>query len=230
LSKEFPGLGKPLALLESQTGITHYYKSLRTESLKFVHRHAGKVAIAFEILADEQTSTDDKVKKTFEILQKMGPIHVRDKTVSPLNCLAPAMACLDPHRRFPIMNDRTERLLRTIGERHDPVGALALCELIGHQGISDSFELDVYSFTEDFSHVKKPRAPQLRSRQITDLGLKSELESSAYIVANKVTIRKLHNELTNRLLKYLYSARVSSNCNSKVGSGGLPRFALGETM
>jgi hypothetical protein len=61
----------------------------------------------------------------------------------------------------------------------------------------------VYSFTEDLSHVKKPRAPRLRSRHLTDLGLKSELESSAYIAANKVTIRKLHNELTNRLLKYL---------------------------
>jgi hypothetical protein len=179
------------------------HTSLRTESLKFVHRHAGKVASTFEILADEQTFTADKVKKTFEVLQKMGPIHVRDKTISPLNCLAPALACLDPHRRFPIMNDRTERLLRTIEERHDPEGALALSELIGHQGISDSFELDVYSFTEDFSQIKRPRAPRLRSRHLTDLGLKSELESSAYIAANKVTIRKLHNEVTNHLLKYL---------------------------
>jgi hypothetical protein len=110
---------------------------------------------------------------------------------------------VDLHRRFPIMNDRTERLLRTIGQRHDPKGALALCDLIGLHGITNSFELDVYSFTEDFSHVKKPRAPRLRSRQVTDLGLKSELESLSHIAANKVKIRKLHNELTNRFLKHL---------------------------
>jgi len=203
LSVKFPGLALPLALIRSHTGITHYYTSLRTESLKFVRGHADKVANAFETIADEHTSTTDKIRKAFETLRQMGPIHVRNKRVSPLNCLAPALACLDPHRKFPIMNDRTERLLRIIGERHDPEGALALCDLIGSKGISNSFELDVYSFTEDFSHVNRPRPPRLRNRRLADLGLKSELESLAHIAANKVTIRKLHNELTNRFLKSL---------------------------
>jgi hypothetical protein len=203
LSVRFPGLREPLALLRSHTGITHYYTSLRTESLKFVHRHAEKVANAFESITDEHASTTDKIRKAFETVRQMGPIHIRNKSVSPLNCLAPALACLDPHRRFPIMNDRTERLLRIIGERHDPEGALSLCELIGRQGISNSFELDVYSFTEDFSHIQRPRAPRLRARHLTDLGLKSELESLAHIAADNITIRKIHNELTNRLLKFL---------------------------
>ncbi len=165
---------------------------------------------AFEILADESAPTAAKIRKVFELLRKIGPIRVRDKTVSPLNCLVPSLACLDPHRRFPIMNDRTERLLRTIGERHDPQGALALCDLIGKQRIGDSFELDVYSFTEDFSHVKRPKAARLRGGRFTNLGLKSELESLAQITSNKVTIRKLHNELTNRLLKYLRWRQIAA--------------------
>lgn len=203
LSIGFPKLGEPIALVKSQTGITNYYGSLRTESLKFVHRHAERVANAFESVADKHLSTKDKVTRAFDVLRQMGPIHIRNKRVSPLNCLAPALACLDPHRKFPIMNERTERLLRVIGEQHDPEGALALCELIGRQSISNSFELDVYSFTEDFSDVKRPQAPRFRAKRVTDLGLKSELKSLAYIAANKVTIQKLHNELTNRLLKYL---------------------------
>lgn len=203
LSMRFPSLGEPLALVRSQTGITHYYTSLRTESLKFVRRHAEKVANAFESVADERTSIGDKIRKAFEVFRQIGPMHIRNKIVSPLNCLAPTLACLDPKRRFPIMNNRTERLLKIIGERHDPEGALALCDLIGRQGISNSFELDVYSFTEDFSDVRRARAPRLRTKRLTDLGLKSELDGLAYIAANKVTIRKLHNELTNRLLKYL---------------------------
>jgi len=171
--------------------------------LKFVHRHAESVSKTIESIANERTSITEKIRKTFEMLRQMGPIQIRNKSVSPLNCLAPALACLDPHQRFPIMNDRTERLLRIIGQRHDPEGALALCDLIGRHGISNSFELDVYSFTEDFSHVKRPHPPRLHAKRLHDLGLKSELESLAYIAANKVTIRKLHNELTNHLLKYL---------------------------
>jgi len=65
LSAQFPKLADPLALLTSQTGITHYYGSLRAESLKFVRRHAQNVSKAFEILADESAPTADKVRKGF---------------------------------------------------------------------------------------------------------------------------------------------------------------------
>ena len=180
-----------LTLVESQTGITNYYKSLRTESLAFLRRHTTNISKTFAVLADKHASTEDRVNKVSSMLKKVGPIRVRDKFVSPLNPLAPVLACLDPNGTFPIMNDRTRRLLQVIGERHDPVGALALCDLIGKPGIGNSFELDVYSFTENFSHVRKPKMPPLRRRKFADLCLKSELDGFAQIAAKRLSIRRL---------------------------------------
>ena len=64
----------------------------------------------------------------------------RGGTTPPFNPLTPVLACLDPHRRFPIMNQRTHKLLKAIGRFNDGEGALALYHLIGSRGVRDSFK------------------------------------------------------------------------------------------
>src|ERR1041385_1350515 len=44
LASHFPRLLKALTLVESQTGITNYYKSLRTESLAFLRQHTTSIS------------------------------------------------------------------------------------------------------------------------------------------------------------------------------------------
>jgi hypothetical protein len=138
------------------------------------------------------------------LITGLGPIRIRGQRISALNGLTPALACLDPSRRFPIMNDKTRRLLQTIGRGRDSEGAFALSTLIGRiPGVRHSFDLDVYAASADFSRVTKPRALKPSIGRFRDFGLKSEIASLAHIVDNRAKIRKLHNELTNRLHDYL---------------------------
>jgi hypothetical protein len=80
------------------------------------------------------------------------------------NGLTPALACLDPDRRFPILNGKTNAVLKKMWKMEpDHLGAQKLYSLIGAQlGIKNSFELDAY-LTLQVS--KKRRFPKRRSRR-----------------------------------------------------------------
>lgn len=107
------------------------------------------------------------------------------------------------------MNDKTRRLLHAIGQGRNSAGALALHKLIGLNGIKNSFELDVYTATADFSAVQKPRILRQRAPQIRDVGLRSEATSIGHIAANRVKITKLHNTLTNLLRECLLWRQIT---------------------
>jgi len=197
--------------VRSHTGITRYYGSLRGVTITFVHKHSGAIARAFELVSSRRIPAINKVRRVVDSIAGLGEISVNGKKVSPLNGLTPALACLDPLRKFPIMNRRTQRLLKAIGERQDSEGAVTLSKLIGLYGVKNSFDLDVYSQTEDFSKVER-RIPRTRQSQeeYRDLGLKSELSSFARIVANRIRIRRLHNRLTRRLRDYLLWRHITA--------------------
>lgn len=206
MSRKFPALTEPSALLRSHTGITRYYASFRRATIVFVYKNASTIANAFEQVAAKRKPGIETLRRVVDSITRLGEVLANGRKISPLNGLTPTLACLDPHRKFPIMNSRTKRLLRVVGERQDPAGAIALSKLIGLYGVKNSFELDVYSQTEDFSKVKPP--PKPAQEQFRDVGLRSEVTSLARIVKNRVKIRKLHNRLTNRLHDYLLWRRI----------------------
>lgn len=209
LSAAFPRLKQARRLLMTHTGITHYYTPLRPETIEFVEHHAKRIAAAFAIAASSKLRPRDKIKRAVRMIEGLGLIDIRARKISPLNGLSPALACLDPYRRLPIINDKTRRLLRAIGHSPDPAGALALHELIGRNGIKNSFELDVYAATEKFPIVRKHRTPTRIASPLRDVGLKSEIASIALIAANRVKFHKAHNRLTNRLLDELLWRQVT---------------------
>jgi hypothetical protein len=147
--------------------------------------------------------TRKKVKQTAEIMEKLGYFKAGKRQVSPLNGLTPTVACLDPQRCFPIMNDQTQKLLRAMGKRHDSGGAEALHGLISKYGIKNSFDLDAYAYGEDFPKFTRQHRKKTVSTLDKDLGLKSEMDSIAVLSAKRTIITKKHNELTNRFLGYL---------------------------
>lgn len=206
LARVFPRLKQPAALLRMNTGITNYHPPLRPATLEFVERHYVPVAAAFKIVSATRVEPAKKIHQAVETLTALGYIRTLGREVSPLNGLTPTLACIDPARRFPIVNVRTERLLRVIGKGHNADGAVGLSLVIGLNGIKNSFELDVYAATADFERITKQRnglSISSRSVSFRDVGLKSEIESIAQIAASRKRIRKLHNALTNRFRKYL---------------------------
>jgi hypothetical protein len=205
---------KARSLVSAYTGISRYYGALRPNTKRYVLRHAAELSGLYTLVSSARKDHEVKIAAVATQLAKMPRIKApRWGTASPFNALTPVLACLDPVRRFPIMNQRTAWLLRHADKHHDADGVLALYGLIGSRiNVRDSFELDVYSLKAKFAPASKARArasgKTFRQGDHRPLSLKSELDSYAALAAHKVTIRKEHNRLTNRFRQAVFPDRV----------------------
>lgn len=145
LSSRFKWLpvSKCVSLLGQQTGITHYRNAYRPATLQFVKRNSAAITLAFRRISATSTDVQSKVRSVATYIQSLGKISAAGRHVSPFNGLTPTLSCLDPQRRFPIMNERTRGLLRCIEMEPDADGMIALSKLIGPlYNVRDAFELD----------------------------------------------------------------------------------------
>lgn len=187
-------------LLNTPSGITHYYSAARPATLRAITRNADALYRACDTVSRVRSDTARKVGEVATILLEIPTLRIPGGKMSPLNGLTPAVACLDPQRRFPIMNSRTAKLLAALGKSNDADGAMTLSRLIGQYGIRHSFALDVYaaSGTRRFPSTGRARVPSQR-----DVGWRDETTGAAILQERKIRIRRLHNQLTNRLIRAL---------------------------
>ncbi|MGQ0657997.1 MAG: hypothetical protein ACT4NU_07885 [Chromatiales bacterium] len=199
---------KSLFALSYKTGITHYYRSLREPALRLMARPSGAIARVFGTVAKGQRDARH-VEQAMRIVDSIPGFRTpRGGNGHLVNTISPALACLDPARLFPIMNERTASLLKSRGATHDADGARALADLIlsGEVGVENSFQLDIYSQNYRFPRVAIQRlASKTRTSRL--VGLKNEQDSFAQIARQRRRIRKRHNALVNSfqrcvLLKY----------------------------
>ena len=206
LSSRFKSLShlKWRVLLRRQTGITHYYTAFRPSTLNYIHKHSSQIALAYRLVASSTADVHGKVLRVATLIESLGEISAAGRKVSPFNGLIPALLCLDPKSRFPIMNGRTRGLLRSIDMKPDAEGIVSLSKLIGTPyDIKDAFELDVYAYSETLPKLKPHTHTLASSKSFSDVGLKSEINSTAQIAAKKTVITKQHNKLINRLRDYI---------------------------
>jgi len=201
LHKKLPHLtqGEAARLIASETGITHYYKAFRRATVRFIKVNSSLVHTAFRRVSTDTSQIERKISGVGRLVERLGDVRAANRKIAAFNGLTPVLACLDPNRRFPIMNDRTRSLLRVIRAQPDANGVVALYKLIGLYNVKNSFELDAYAFGEDFSGVKKVPARSSTRTDFKDIGLKSEINSIANISAKSTKIKKRHNRLINRL-------------------------------
>jgi hypothetical protein len=191
-------------MLAKRTGITLYRNTYRSATLKFIKQHSGEVSLALLQASIGSPEVYGKVRRVAGLIESLGKISAGGRHVSPFNGLTPVFSCLDPQRKFPIMNQRSRRLLRSIRMKADSEGVVALSKLIGPTyDIKDARELDVYASTEKFPKLKAHVATDLSADGFKDVGVKSEINSFAQITAKKTVITKLHNKLINDLRNYL---------------------------
>lgn len=189
--------------LDAPTGITHYYNPLRPKLLSFVKKHVGVISLAFNIVSLPSRKPEKKILAAMKLLDGLPKIkgYTGDET-SVLNGITPALACLDPNMRFPIVNRETTKLLHSIGASRNAAGAVMLSELIGQNNVSTNLELDVYANNYDFPHKRRtPRKPRGDYSSGRDIGHKSEESGYAYLTKGKIKIRKAHNQLINKFNK-----------------------------
>jgi hypothetical protein len=202
LSSRFATLSLPKcrALIRTRTGITHYYNAFRPATVRYIDKHSAEIALAFSRVSTSATDVYTKVRLVASLIQRLGEISADDRRISPFNGLTPTLSCLDPQRRFPIMNERTRGLLHCIGMNADSDGTVALSKLIGATyDVRDAFELDAYAYGEKFPKPSAGSKKPIPKGSYSDVGFKSEISSIAQIAAKKSVIRKHHNKLINCL-------------------------------
>ncbi|MFA5031438.1 MAG: hypothetical protein WC614_00315 [bacterium] len=194
-----------------ELGITNYYTAFRPNTTKYICNNTEKMSKVFTIVSSKTNNTEDKIKRIFKVFGKE-PLYIATPNggdSSILNAITPAMACLDPNRKFPIMNQRTKKLLKTINKEQDIDGAIALSELIskGDINVRDAFELDVYAQVAILPSVQhfnfKSKVTRTKTEKFRDVGHKSEQNSHSSISKERRIITKEHNKLVNKFKKYL---------------------------
>lgn len=189
-------------LLRTPSGITRYYAALRPAFERHVRRHVTEIHGACTMVAERVPNTSDKVQKVARILCDIPKFRAATGgETSILNGITPLVACLDPQRRFPIMNARVANPLKALGMSPDPAGAAALSRLIGNYGLRHAFDLDVWASSNE-SWPPSPRGRQ-RSAGEREAAFKSEQSAVAQLAKKRISIRRRHNELTNRMLNVL---------------------------
>lgn len=143
-------------LFDLRTGIAHYYTALRPRTLDFIEKKWDEVLAAFCEVSNLNASPR-KIERVAEGICGFGSIETpNDGEISLFNGLTPTLAALDPNGRFPIMNKKTEPLLRKLEAHKDVEGAMKLSDLIGTHKLRDAFDLDVYS-VQQFHATRKKR-------------------------------------------------------------------------
>lgn len=199
IHKNWPKISeiKAKTLLKPITGLTDYYKSFRPGLVQFMENNPSKIRYIFGIVSSK-LSTTEKIKKACNVMDKMQFRTPNSGKTSVYNGLTPVLACLDPSRKFPIMNQRTETLLRTMDQEQNISGALKLVEFIQPRyNMKNAFELDIWAQNEKFPKDKRASKHYAFVRRVRDIGLKPESDSIANINRQKRRITKKHNKLIN---------------------------------
>jgi hypothetical protein len=188
-------------VFDSDTGIASYYTAFRPATLESIQCQGSTIARIFRIVGKDHEDWHRKIARAMDRIATLPSVSTpRGGKTSMLNAISPALACLDPQRRFPIINQVTEALLRSVGAQRDASGAIILAEMIGQNGIKTNLDLDIYSQCYKFPALRKHGRPvsHPRTRDSRIVGLKSEEEGFAEISRQRRRIKKLHNQLTNR--------------------------------
>jgi hypothetical protein len=202
-------------------GFTNFYAGFRKTSLAWLKEHRRAVFKAFSLAFRARSDSD--ARAAYALVAKLPPLpRPRAGDLPAYSLLTPVLACLDARRRSPILNARgTVRWrLRRLGLAR---GSLVeqfdgLSGLIGQSGFEDAFALDVCSQAE-FERAFKGgrtsnRKPSSRRAKLPgavpkNLAMRADEDVEVLVKARTAAYRRLHNTMTNALLKIAVRRNVA---------------------
>ncbi len=209
IRKNWPQIDNKTAgkLVSSGTGITHYYKPQRPSAIQYILENHHNIFKAFEAVSSKNMDVEQKIKLVFKAIGDDQYFKTPSGgSSSIINAISPTLACLDPSNEFPIMNQKTLKLLQAIGKKQDAEGAIALTGLISNKyNIKNAFELDVYSQTGKFSMKQRSKSykPDKKTVGLRARSIRIRTEENGYYSLSKQrrVITKVHNKLVNAFFK-----------------------------
>ena len=208
---------------DCDTGMINYRGVWRNSSQLWCQKNV--IALRTLLSRAYRLSSDDlrrfelaaEVAKLKEVPSPGGKV-----TVGADNTLTPLLACLDPKRRFPVVNARegVKQLLRSLGLARGslPVQVEGLVGVIGQWGIPDAFALDVLSD----EIAKKGRAlqpPVIPPECGDDGGSKlrkfDEAERKSTTKSRTTIYRNRHRKITNALDRIFGKEKLNQGKNRR---------------
>ncbi|HWX55526.1 MAG TPA: hypothetical protein VN176_13125 [Verrucomicrobiae bacterium] len=216
-------LNLPQSVFEAakrETGFVNYRPVWRNSSLNWCKANRNGlndvIASARALGANDQ----DRVALAGKIrsLPRVPTPTGRGGTGDPANLLTPLIACLDPKRRFPVVNgrDAVNDLLHTLRLDHSNLEdqVKGLVGLIGQFGTSDAFMIDVLaSEIAKFGVAAPTPTPNPVPPNTVVSGSKplpeyDEAERIAVISSKTIHYRDRHDRMTNALRLILPAQRI----------------------
>jgi hypothetical protein len=188
-------------------GFTNFYRGFRNVAREWMRKNVAAVGQIMHGVA--QATRDDDVRAAYAKVARLPPLpRPRAGDLPAFNLLTPALACLDPRGRAPIINSRKDvrRRLRMLGlanaslvEQYD-----GLRGLIGQAGLDDAFALDTAD-DDVIERAMRQAAQEARPPRSTygtkpkPLGERHDEDVEFLRSADTVRMRRVHNSMTNAL-------------------------------
>jgi len=197
------------------TGFVAFRGPCKKSSLNWCRNHARVLRRIIAGILDQKPHSD---KSRLAIAAELDQLpHVDSPTgatnVSPQVFLAPLLACLDPQKRFPVINGReaVQRLLRSLSvPRTDLTTQVkSMINLIGHFGLTDSFMIDVLAdeIIDLGPMLAKLQGETVAPAEGSPLPPYDEAEREAVRKSETTTYRARHDKMTNKLRQLLKSLK-----------------------
>lgn len=187
-------------------GFTNFYSGFRAIALTWMEANLAKVMPIVRAVVD--TEDDEQVRAAYAEVEALRPLPRPGAGDMPaFNLLTPALACLEPRARAPIINSRQavrERLRRlglssaSLVQQYD-----GLLGLIGQAGVDDAFGLD----TADDDEIERAirgsttrRAKGAGQGRPKPMVARSDEDLEYLRSTDPVAMKRLHNSMTNALL------------------------------
>ena len=200
-------------VVREHTGFTNFYRAYRNSAGEWMRTHAKQVNQIFHH-AYKLTSDNEAVQlaESIAALPGVPKANHPEQLMRPEFLLTPVCFALDPRLRFPIVNGapRVRSLLRHLGVPNHSIAEQVrmLVGLIGQGGVEDAADLDQLGAKElidigGASKVPLRRLLQPLPEEGDTLPLKDEDDVTRLQQALDVTQRRIHNRMTNDLLRAL---------------------------
>jgi len=214
-------------LVQSHTGFTNFYKAYRNSSEKWISQNYDLLLPLFKSAQELDTDSDGlKLIRKIEKLPKIPKANNENQRMHPEYLLTPVFFALDHRIRFPLINgnEGVRNLLSKLKVSNASLEKQyqSMIGLIGTGGIKDAADLDqVGRDLPDFMNIfgKLPTKKILEKKPtdgVAELSLKDEADIESLQKARTVTLKRIHNKLTNRLKSCLADYTLLEGCDKSL--------------
>jgi hypothetical protein len=201
-------------LILNHSGFTNFYKAYRNSVYPWIEAHSSTISKLYKA-AFKSGDDGDRLKliKAIEVMPGIPKANHPDQLMKPEYFLTPVFFMLDPDIKFPLINGNkgVRELLSILDMSHSSLSDQysAMVGLYGRE-IKDAADLDQIDGKDlpDFVATNKKTATKklLEMKDTVNsnsLPLKDEDDIEVIRKSGTITQRRIHNQLTNSIMKSL---------------------------